>query len=99
MGIYRQYGVEYSLKLKNGTIINVVPVKDIDDRLLTSKYYQTRKSYYNEGLRTTWREYAVNFDGELTQEEQNKLDKLLSQYDWDVAEHCWYDVCYITTTY
>ena len=99
MGIYRQYGVEYSLKLKNGTIINVVPVKDVDERLLTSKYFQSRKSYYSEGLRTTWREYAVNFDCELTQDEQNKLDKLLTQYDWDVVEHCWYDVCYITTSY
>jgi len=98
MGIYSEYGIEYSIKLKTGTIIPVVPIKQADQRLLASKYYQSRKEYYANNY-SQWREKAINCDCELSLEEKNKLTELLNMYDKNVLEHGWYDVRHISSTY
>lgn len=98
MGIFRQYGIEYSIKLKNGTFIPVVPVNSTDNRLLASKYYQTRKEFYERAY-GPWREKVVECDCELSSLETDKLNNTIDLHGNNVVEHGWYDVCTVSTSY
>jgi hypothetical protein len=98
MGIYTKYGLEYRMVLKDGSQEVVVHMEALDSRLLASKYYQRRKSYYDQnGSKCSWCERALGVDIELSEEELEKLYQRLSRDD--VVEHDWFDVCYLETTY
>jgi len=98
MGIFSEYGIEYVITLNNGAIIPVALIKQTNERLLASKYYQSRKEYYATHC-AQWREKAIDCDCELSPREKDKLNELLSMYDKNVMEHGWYDVSYISSTY
>lgn len=99
MGLYFEWGIEYSIKLTNGTIIVIVPIRQADCRLLDSKYYQTRKEYYDENRgKLSWHEKAIDCDCKLTPEEQNKLNEILILHDKNILEHGWYDAKYHSCT-
>lgn len=92
MGIYYAYGIEYSLKLKDGRVICLVHMNQADERLLESSYYQQRKQYYEKSRLLEWHEKVDNCDCKLTPNEEVQLNELLNKYKDEVIEHGWYDV-------
>jgi hypothetical protein len=81
--------------LTNGDKIVVVPIPDIDRRLLQSEYYLKRKAFYDEH-QLKYKEWHfriedTEIDFELSDEEEMKLSSVLKEHDGNVANHGWYD--------
>jgi len=94
MGLYSEYGIEFCAIIDEKLII-IVPIKELDERLLGSKYYKTRKQFYQDHKYKSWREKIDNIDITLTNIEKDKLNIILEDNKNKVIEYGWYDVGYI----
>ena len=104
MGIYASHGVEYHVVMRDGARIKVVHMRDTDARLLASGFFRARED--------TWLSADVmyrgsfcrkildpDFDVELSAQERERLGAVLEEQGGDVAEHAWFDVNELSTSY
>jgi hypothetical protein len=76
------------LELKNGNILKVIPMKDTDERLLKSLYYQVKK---NNWLDCSHKCLLCFPSIEFTQEEETALNKIKEYFNNDYVIRGWYD--------
>ena len=96
MGIYPDHGVEYLVYTSDNSKIVVASTRATDARLEKSDYYLSRKDQWFNS-QGEFSKKITNPDFELTEKEQVQLDLLLAQ--GLVAEHGWYEVLTISTSY
>jgi len=97
MGIYVNHYVEYRIEHPNGTHMLLISGKEADERLVSSKYYQDRKStWFSEGTEFE-RGPMQDIDVELTDTEAADLKHSLTIFP-PAEKHGWYEVNKISTT-
>lgn len=94
MSRYVCYGVEYAVRFTDQKRMIIASVKQLDDRLLASKYYQARKNFYMKNrFDKTWCEKIDFVDFDLYYEEKARLNEIIDILGEHILEHGWYDVC------
>lgn len=101
MASFCVYGIEYAVNIRPDKKITIATVRDLDARLLSSQYYQRRKSYYKENMFKSWcvKVDKQDIDFHLRYDEEVRLNEVLAVFGSDVYDHGWYDVGYLADTY
>jgi hypothetical protein len=101
MGIYSNHGIEFRIKKFNGDYVTLIPMSQLDKRLINSQYYKKRKliwfvpeTYYNEFCNKIKNDIV---DVNLSEKETNMIYSVLANID-AVKEYGWYEVNYLYST-
>lgn len=98
MGMYPDHGIEYHIILKDGQHIVVLCSREVDDRLIASEYYKKRRESWFEDMWSRCDPITEDVDIQMSDQEKNKLEKLLNEYGSGVSSHGWYDVMTICSS-